>query len=71
MRGKRQCSLKHLCRGDIVRLRTLPTITDFRVGSVHDGSVWVTCRIGGHHFSGHLPEGAVFLVRSAAEEATA
>ena len=33
-------------------------------------SVWVTCRIGGHHFFGHLPESAVFPVRSAAEEAT-
>ena len=34
-------------------------------------SVWVTCRIGDHHFFGHLQESAVFPVRSAAEEATA
>ncbi len=34
-------------------------------------SVWVTCKIGDHHFFGHPPESSVFPVRSAAEEATA
>lgn len=53
-----------LKRGDIVRLRQLPLLSDLRVGTVHeDGSLWCTCRIAGHEFSGFVRDTDVFRVR--------
>lgn len=56
-----------LKRGDIVRPRQLPILSDLRVGSVHeDGSLWCTCQIAGHEFSGFMRSTDVFRVQEAA-----
>jgi len=50
-------------RGDRVRLREPPILSDLRVGSVHEGTLWCTCTIAGHTFSGFVGERDVFGVR--------
>ncbi len=50
-------------QGDTVRLRVLPLISDLRVGTVHeDGSLWCTCKLAGHTFSGYVKVDDVFKV---------
>ena len=50
-------------RGDMVRLKSLPTISDFRFADCPDGKCcFVSVRIAGHSFSGYLPTNEVFKV---------
>lgn len=49
-----------LQQGDTVRLKTrLPTVSEFRVSTVHGGAVCVTCEVGGFKFRGIIPTGEV------------
>lgn len=49
-----------LQQGDTVRLKTrLPTVSEFRVSSIHAGAVCVTCEVAGFTFRGILPESEV------------
>lgn len=51
-------------KGDIVRLKEPITVTDFRVGDTPiKDSVWVTCKISGHRFSGYLPADQIEIVK--------
>jgi len=60
-------SNKPFRKGDIVRPRGLPLLSDLRIGTVHeDGSLWCTCRIAGHEFSGYVQDIDVFRVQGAA-----
>lgn len=46
-----------LVQGDIVRLRTrLPTVSDFKICSVHAGAVCVSCEVAGFTFRGFIPD---------------
>jgi hypothetical protein len=49
-------------RGDLIRLRELPILSDLRVGSVQGSSLWCTCTVAGHEFSGYVSERDVFKV---------
>ena len=49
-------------RFDTVRLRSLPILSDFTVGSVDGGTPWCSVEIAGHMFFGHINPDDLFLV---------